>query len=343
MNETSLQIIRADYEMTREEAELVNGLLNRTEADFRFYLLKMRDEKGWKALGYASFDEYGEKARGLTGRRLYQLAEAAEVQLSLENGKIFQKIPDAHLRPLAPLSDEERRQVWAEVNAQVQEEDCKLTAQRVAEAVAALDQERTRSAEWREQALAKEAALKKAQDAATLKAQELRTLREEIDKTAERMANAKLADIKLALEQARIDKAEAEAKLKAKSKAMAEQVATGVKLGLQGQQDEINRREAQLRSIEGRIAVLSGRLNAVTEQDQAVAHYETQVREIRKCMDALALHLSHSFDQDFAAFLPESHVPAFERLAIELAKASEDIRKALTFVEIRAIEVATHE
>ena len=38
-------IIRANYEMTREEAELVNGLMDRAESDFRFYLLKMRDEK----------------------------------------------------------------------------------------------------------------------------------------------------------------------------------------------------------------------------------------------------------------------------------------------------------
>ena len=46
-----MNIIRANYEMTKEEAEMVNGLMDRAESDFRFYLLKMRDEKGWKALG----------------------------------------------------------------------------------------------------------------------------------------------------------------------------------------------------------------------------------------------------------------------------------------------------
>lgn len=207
----------------------------------------------------------------------------------------------------------------------------------------ALAEARKREEEWREQAIAKEKALKAEKDANVIKSKELFSLRAEIDKAADRMANAKLAGIKADLEKARIDKAEAEAKLKDKTKAMAEQIAQGVKLGLQAQQDEINRREAQLQAIEGRIATLNARLDAVNEQDQAVAHFDRQAKEIRKSMDAISLHLTHAFDQDFAKFLPEPFLPVFERLASELLTAADDIRKALGYVEVRALEVSVHE
>lgn len=341
-----MNIIRANYEMTREEAEMVNGLMDRAESDFRFYLLKMRDEKGWKAMGYASFDEYGEKARGLSGRRLYQLATAAETAISLQLND-SSKTPETHLRVVANLSDEERRKVWDAATAKAEEEGRKLTAKMVEQAKADLQEglvnSRKREEEWRDQAIAKERAMKELETAAAIKAKELSSLRAEIDKAAERMASAKLSGIKADLNQARIDKAEAEAKLKDKTKAMTEQIAQGVKQGLQAQQDEINRREAQLKAIEGRIATLNARLDAVNEQDQAVAHFDLQTREIRKSMDALSLHLTHAFDQDFAKFLPAPFLPAFERLASELFKASDDIRKALGYVEVRPLEVATHE
>ncbi|MBV5310354.1 MAG: hypothetical protein JZU59_13305 [Chromatium okenii] len=64
------------------------------------------------ALGYTSFEEYGEKKRGLSLNYLYKIAKAAEVQLSLSDCTNSTKIPETQLRPLAPLTDEERQQVW---------------------------------------------------------------------------------------------------------------------------------------------------------------------------------------------------------------------------------------
>lgn len=70
---------------------------------------------GWRI----GFEEYGEKARGIQKTHLYQIAKAAEVQLSLGDSAIAEKkIPETHLRPLAPLTDDERRQVWEEATAQ---------------------------------------------------------------------------------------------------------------------------------------------------------------------------------------------------------------------------------
>ena len=207
---------------------------------------------------------------------------------------------------------------------------------RLEEAKAERDLFGKRADEWRAQALAE----KKEKEAAKAMADKMVSSQE---RDIHLRVNAAVAPIKADLDLARIDKAEAEAKLKDKTKAMAEQIANGIKQGLQAQQDEINRREAQLQAIEGRIATLNARLDAVNEQDQAVAHFDAQAREIRKSMDALSLHLTHTFDQDFAKFLPEPFLPVFERLATELLKAADDIRKALGYVQVRALEVAVHE
>lgn len=336
--------------MTLAEATRTNEAIKAGIVTVRSLLLDMRDRRGWMALGYDSFEDYGKGELGYEKSYISRLVTAETIQRSLDTLPIGNPIPESHLRPLGSLSDEDRRKVWDAATAKAEEEGRKLTAKIVEEAKAAMEAERQaritaeqRTLEWREQAVAKDKELKAEKDAASIKAKELSSLRAEIDKAAERMATAKLAGIKADLEKARIDKAEADAKLKDKTKAMAEQIAKGVKLGLQAQQDEINRREAQLQAIEGRIATLNARLDAVNEQDQAVAHFDRQAKEIRQSMDALSLHLTHAFDQDFAKFLPEPFLPVFERLASELLKAADDIRKALGYVEVRALEVAVHE
>jgi len=67
----------------------------------------MRDRKGWKALGYSSFEEYGSAELSYEKVYLYRLANAADVERSLEL-PIGNSAPESHLRPLAPLTDEER-------------------------------------------------------------------------------------------------------------------------------------------------------------------------------------------------------------------------------------------
>ena len=48
-------------EMTLDEARETDRLIKRHINTTRYLLLDMRDRKGWKALGYESFVEYGEK------------------------------------------------------------------------------------------------------------------------------------------------------------------------------------------------------------------------------------------------------------------------------------------
>ena len=181
-------IIRANYEMTREEAELVNGLMDRAESDYGFYLYKMREEKGWKALGYASFEEYGEKARGISLRHLNRLAAAAEARLSLGPIGPNSEIPESHLRPLAPLTADERRQVWEEASAKAAEEHKKLTAKMVQEAVdrlkaeqaqiqARLDLAEQRTEEWRQQSITTKRTLTEAEQKLQVAQSEAASLR----------------------------------------------------------------------------------------------------------------------------------------------------------------------
>jgi hypothetical protein len=70
-------------EMTRDEAERSNLAIKAGILSIRALLLDMRDRKGWKALGYASFDDYGKAELGYERRHLYELASAAEVEKSL--------------------------------------------------------------------------------------------------------------------------------------------------------------------------------------------------------------------------------------------------------------------
>ncbi|WP_295455248.1 hypothetical protein [uncultured Thiodictyon sp.] len=199
------------------------------------------------------------------------------------------------------------------------------------------------SEEWRQQAIAeKKRREEHSQLAATAQA-EAATLRKTLAADAKKLAAARVAEINGDLGKALIDKAELTQKLKAAKKDQDAAVEARTQQALRAQQDEINRMEAQLQAVEGRIAVLNGRLDAFNDQDRAVTHYTERRREIRSAMDALSLHLTRAFDPDYASFLPAPFVSVFERVAAELAQGAADVRAVLDRVEILQIEVAVHE
>ena len=99
----------------------------------------MRDRKGWKALGYDSFKDYGEKELGYKERHIYELVDAAEISLQIgysaeDCAKAQPK--ETHLRPLKSVPEDERKAIWEEATRKAEEEGAKLTAKRVEEAVA---------------------------------------------------------------------------------------------------------------------------------------------------------------------------------------------------------------
>lgn len=78
----------------------------------------MRDRKGWKALGYESFKEYGEKELGYKETRIYQLVDAAEIGLQLgfssDSTIVESPPPEGQLRPLKSVPEDVRKQIWDE-------------------------------------------------------------------------------------------------------------------------------------------------------------------------------------------------------------------------------------
>lgn len=137
-------------EMTLDEARETDRLIKRHINTTRYLLLDMRDRKGWKALGYESFKDYGEKELGYKETRIYQLVDAAEIGLQLGyDSTIVESIPkESQLRPLKSVPEEVRKAIWEEATAKAEEEQAKLTAQRVESAVKEWQQ---RSKDWHHQ------------------------------------------------------------------------------------------------------------------------------------------------------------------------------------------------
>ena len=125
---------RLQLEMTLEEARETDRLIKRHINTTRYLLLDMRDRKGWKALGYESFKEYGEKALGYEERHIYRLVDAAEIGLQIGTDQLDSQPSESKLRPLKAVPEAERKAIWDEATRKAEEEGAKLTAKRVEEA-----------------------------------------------------------------------------------------------------------------------------------------------------------------------------------------------------------------
>jgi hypothetical protein len=341
-------------EMSAAEAQRTNAAIKAGITTVRALLQDMRDRKGWKALGYSSFDEYGKTELGYGKAYIHHLANAADVAGSLGLSTKVDETPETHLRPLAPLSDEERRKVWQEATAQAEAEQKKLTAKMVQEAVEKLKAEREESQqrfdlavkqgqEWRQQALAEKKAKADAEQLTKTAQSEAATLRRTLAAEAEKLASAKLAELKHQIDSLNIDKAELTDKLKTLHKQQDEAVETRTKQHLQAQQDEINRKEAQLRAIEGRINTLNERLTKTSEQDQIVSHFTQATQDIRATLNTLGHQIQVAIDPEEAPYLPEPFLSTFERLAESLEQGAAGVRSFLGAIDIRSVEVSTNE
>lgn len=126
--------------MTRDEAETTNQLIKHYVQNARLLLLEMRDRKGWQALGYGSFEEYGEKEFGYTKVHIYRLANAAEMEMSLRSNQLVtqdRELPESQLRALAHVPPEARADVWQSAQARADaDQGGRLTAKLVEDAVA---------------------------------------------------------------------------------------------------------------------------------------------------------------------------------------------------------------
>ena len=117
-------------DMNLEEATAKHQELKAIHGVARSMLLEMRDRKGWKVLGFSSWEDYGDKEWDYSVRHLNRLATAFETQKSL--GPMGLEISERQLRPLNQVPDDIKKQIWDEVN----EENKVVTAKLIEEAVA---------------------------------------------------------------------------------------------------------------------------------------------------------------------------------------------------------------
>lgn len=79
--------------------------------------IRLRDERGWKALGYESWNECVVGEFGESRRHLNRMIRAAEIAEKLEVGPIgpsSKAIPESVVRPLAALPESEQPAAWSE-------------------------------------------------------------------------------------------------------------------------------------------------------------------------------------------------------------------------------------
>jgi hypothetical protein len=116
--------------MTFEEAQAKHTELKSLHSAMRLLLLEMRDRKGWKALGFSSWEEYGEQEWGFTRQHLNRLATSAYIQ-NLVEPIGSEEIPESQLRPLTSVPDDAKIEIWQQVKSEYE----KITGKVVQDAV----------------------------------------------------------------------------------------------------------------------------------------------------------------------------------------------------------------
>ena len=117
-------------DMTPEEARTKHTELKSLESVMRSMLLEMRNRKGWRALGFSSWAEYGEKEWNYSLSQLDRLATAARIESFLPPIGGLQ-IPESQLRPLTSIPDDAKSEVWQEAIARALVEGKKIGAKYV--------------------------------------------------------------------------------------------------------------------------------------------------------------------------------------------------------------------
>jgi hypothetical protein len=121
-------------DMTLEEFTVKHGALKSMDSAMRVGLLEIRDRNGWKAGGFSSWADYGEKEWNYDQRHLNRLATAAHIQ-NIVRPIGLETIPESHLRPLTTIDDAEKKRVFDDAVELAREEGKKLGAKHVEEAV----------------------------------------------------------------------------------------------------------------------------------------------------------------------------------------------------------------
>jgi uncharacterized protein (DUF3084 family) len=167
-------------------------------------------------------------------------------------------------------------------------------------------------------------------------------LRKSIAAEAKKLADDTLASVRAEADEAKLQKIEIEQKLKTLRKQQDKAVEKRAKEVIQAQQDEINRREAQLQGIERSIELAKAKMQSIGDEARIRAHFSEATNDIKQHLNDLSASVQFALDPDYTDYMPAEFVPIFEKLAREMASGAQGIEQMLSTVDIRAQEVAVN-
>jgi chromosome segregation ATPase len=255
------------------------------------------------------------------------LANAAEVAGSLGFSATAENIPESQLRPLAPLTDAERRAVWSAATEKAEESGRSLTAKLVQEAV---DRMQSEKEEWRQQAIGEKKARTLAEQKTETAQAEAATLRRTLALEAEKLAAAKVLEARAEIRQAKDQAAQLKDTIKSLKREREDAVSRGVANKLREQQSTLDAKEAQLVSLEQRIAFLKNELAPLTDDNQAVARHRPRIVEVDHLINAIAVLIGDAFDPSYGAIPPDDICAEWDRGAKKIVQLSDMIGVALS-------------
>jgi hypothetical protein len=119
--------------MGETEAHEKHTQLKALHSVARALLLEIRDRKGYLALGFSSFEEYGEKEWGYTRTYINRLANAEKIQQSISVPIGTKEIPENQLRELGKVPAELRDEIYQQAKAESEAENKEITAKLIKE------------------------------------------------------------------------------------------------------------------------------------------------------------------------------------------------------------------
>lgn len=281
-------------DMTLEEAQAKHAQLKSLESVMRSNLLEMRDRKGWKVLGYASFSEYGEKEWGFSQSYISRLTNAAAIQEKLNMPMGINDIPERTLRPLGKVPDADKPAVYEEAVERALAEGKKLGAKMMEEIVAehmAKNSQLQKRIDWLE--LDKEETVKQSDE-----------LRNQLAFKVDEQVQAKLADerAKLILEnqQAIAENKRlaenAQHELERLKREQEKAISDGVTLELNKLTTEMNQKRYQIECYERDLNDLKKVKSELDAEVGALAVHKQAIKEIKNHLSFLTTSFADAFD-----------------------------------------------
>ena len=239
----------------------------------------MRDRKGWKALGYESFKEYGEKELGYQEAHIYRIVDAAEISLQIgysADSPIGESLPpESHTRPLKSVPEDVRKQIWDEATAKAEAEGDKRTAKHVEMAVAEWKQ---RSEEWRQQNNESRKKIRELQEQNDL----LQSREPEIQVQMQTPADYEETKALAAKQSADLDKLKKQQAILVKDQVAAK---------LKEREAELSDIDRKVKENEARLAGLQKQIDAYTLRERELKVHLDTIEDARKSMTLLAANL----------------------------------------------------